>query len=79
MTRMSFTMETTMNNRFWVLGGEYKSLGFEELVGGTEKLFGPFAARNEAESTWREMSERHRSQCNVRFTIVEDRALAPVR
>jgi hypothetical protein len=76
---MSISMETAMNNRFWVLGGEYKSLGFEELVGGTEKMVGPVAARNEAERAWREMSEQHRSQCNVRFTIVEDRALAPVR
>ena len=72
------TMEMTMNDRFWVLGGEYKSLRFEELVGGTERLFGPFRARKDAERTWRELSERHRPQCNVRFTIVEDR-LAPVR
>jgi hypothetical protein len=54
-------------------------LRFEELVGGTERLFGPFRARNDAERTWRELSERHRPQCNVRFTIVEDRSLAPVR
>ena len=73
------TMEMAMNNRFWVLGGEYKSLRFEELVGGTERLFGPFHARFDAECIWREMSERHRPQCNVRFTIVEDRSLAPVR
>ena len=73
------TMEMTMNDRFWVLGGEYKSLRFEELVSGTERLFGPFRARNDAERTWRELSERHRPQCNVRFTIVEDRSLAPVR
>jgi hypothetical protein len=66
-------------NRFWVLGGEYTSIRFEELVDGTERLFGPFAARREAEQTWREVSERHRPQCNVRFTIVEERALAPAR
>jgi hypothetical protein len=72
-------MEMTMNNRFWVLGGEYKSLRFEELINGTERLFGPFLARNEAERTWREMSEQHRPQCNVRFTIVEERTSAPVR
>ena len=36
-------------NRFWVLGGEYTSIRFEELVDGTERLFGPFAARGEAE------------------------------
>jgi hypothetical protein len=62
-----------MTNRFWVIGGEYTSICFEELVGGTERLLGPFARRNEAEQTWREVSERHRPQCNVRFTIVEER------
>lgn len=64
-----------MVNRFWVIGGEYKSLHFEEIIDGTERLIGPFAARNEAETTWREVSERHRPQCNVRFTIVEERPL----
>jgi hypothetical protein len=71
-------MEMTMRNRFWVLGGEYTSIRFEELVDGTERLLGPFTARTEAERTWREVSERHRPQCNVRFTIVEERSLAPV-
>lgn len=68
-----------MNNRFWVLGGEYTSLRFEEIVGGTERLLGPYPARSEAERTWRELSERHRPQCNVRFSIVEERALALVQ
>jgi hypothetical protein len=68
-----------MTNRFWVIGGEYKSMLFDELIDGTERLFGPFAARNEAERTWREISERHRPQCTVRFSIVEERAMAPAR
>jgi len=68
-----------MRNRFWVLGGEYTSLKFEELVGGSERLFGPYVGRNEAEQTWRELSEQHRPQCNVRFSIVEERTLALVQ
>lgn len=67
-----------MHNRFWVLGGEYTSLGFDQLVGGTERLFGPYPARTDAERTWRELSERHRAQCNMRFSIVEERTLALV-
>lgn len=66
-------------NRFWVIGGEYKSLRFEEIIEGTQRLLGPFTARNEAELTWREVSERHRPQCNVRFSIVEERALVSAR
>jgi hypothetical protein len=66
-------MERAMNNRFWVIGGEYTSIRFEVLVGGTERLLGPFTARNEAERTWRQVSELHRPECNVRFTIVEER------
>ncbi|HEY7458497.1 MAG TPA: hypothetical protein VH765_07080 [Xanthobacteraceae bacterium] len=68
-----------MSHRFWVIGGEYTSTLFEELVGGTERLFGPFTVRKDAEHTWREVSERHRSQCNVRFSIVEERALVAAR
>jgi hypothetical protein len=68
-----------MRNRFWVLGGEYTSLKFEELVDGTEKLLGPYLGRADAERTWRELSERHRPQCNVRFSIVEERTLALVQ
>ena len=68
-----------MSNRFWVIGGEYTSTLFEELVDGTERLFGPFPARKDAERTWREVSERHRPQCNVRFSIVEERALVGAR
>lgn len=64
------------SNRFWVLGGEYTSIRFDELIDGTERLFGPFVARTEAERTWREVSERHRPQCNVRFSIVEERSPA---
>ncbi|MBX6425781.1 MAG: hypothetical protein IRZ09_07670 [Variibacter sp.] len=58
--------------RYWVIGGEFKSLEFAELVGGTEQVYGPFCTRGDAESTWRAVSERHRPQCNVRFTIVEE-------
>ncbi len=65
-----------MKSRYWVLGGEYTSIRFDELIGGTERLFGPFPARTEAERTWREVSERHRPQCHVRFTIVEERTQA---
>jgi hypothetical protein len=62
--------------RFWVVGGEFRSFEFEELMEGTERVFGPFASRNAAEAVWRATSERHRPQATVRFTIVQERPQA---
>ncbi len=59
-------------NRFWVVGGEFRSLGFEEIVNGTERLLGPFGSRDDAERTWRDVSEQNRARCTVRFTIVQE-------
>lgn len=64
------------NHRFWVIGGEFRSLGFDEIVNGTEKLLGPFDTRNDAERTWRDVSEQHRARCTVRFTIVQENSRA---
>jgi len=60
------------NSRFWVVGGEYRSLAFDEVVEGTQRLIGPFDQRAKAENTWREVSERHRANCTVRFTIAQE-------
>jgi hypothetical protein len=59
--------------RFWVVGGEYRSLAFEEVIDGTQTLVGPFHRRDAAERSWRELSEEHRARCNMRFTIAEER------
>jgi hypothetical protein len=62
--------------RFWVIGGEYRSLDFEEIVDGTQLLLGPFDQRDAAERSWRDISERHRTHCNVRFTIAQENSQA---
>lgn len=59
-------------SRFWVVGGEYTSTDFETLIQGTERVVGPFETRNEAERTWRTLSEDHRPQAQVRFTIAHE-------
>lgn len=61
------------SDRFWVVGGEFRSLEFDEMVRGTERLVGPFAKREEAERAWRSLSEAHRADCMVRFTIAQER------
>jgi hypothetical protein len=55
--------------RFWVVGGCYETLSFERLMQGSETVVGPFLCREDAESTWRNLSESSRSQATVRFTI----------
>ncbi|MCC7347059.1 MAG: hypothetical protein IT538_06640 [Variibacter sp.] len=58
--------------QFWVVGGEFGSLNFHNLVPGTQQIEGPFASRHDAETAWRAISERFRHKCNFRFTIVRD-------
>ena len=60
------------NFRYWVVGGEYRSLDFAEVVDGTQRLIGPFDRRETAERSWREVSEQHRSDCTMRFTIAQE-------
>jgi len=58
--------------RFWVVGGEYLSLEFNDIVTGTEKVVGPIATRDQAEAKWREMSEMHSGFATVRFAIAAE-------
>jgi hypothetical protein len=60
------------NPRFWVVGGEYRSLDFNELVDGTQRVLGPFDQHDAAQRSWRDISEQHRSDCAVRFSIVRE-------
>jgi len=59
-------------SHYWVVGGEFGSLNFHNLVQGTAHVEGPFASRREAEDKWRAISEQNRYRCNVRFSIVEE-------
>jgi hypothetical protein len=59
--------------RFWVIGGEYTCLEFEQLVEGSEKVAGPFFHKSAAEAVWRRLSEADRSRAQVRYAIVTER------
>ena len=66
-------MEDLMQTqRFWVIGGEFRSMHFDQVVAGTEQLLGPFLDQDEAEQEWRKISEQHRHRCVVRFSIVRE-------
>jgi hypothetical protein len=64
--------ENAMSQRYWVVGGEFRSLHFDRLVDGTEQVMGPFADHGEAEQAWRHVSERFRHRGAVRFAIVQE-------
>jgi hypothetical protein len=62
----------TNGSNFWVIGGEFSSMNFDRLVEGSAQVKGPFESRKEAEDCWREVSEEHRHNAGVRFSIAEE-------
>ena len=67
-----------MPKQFWVIGGEYQCVEFEEVLPGTARVFGPFPSYDEANRIWRERSLASRSSATTRYTIVSNSA-NPVR
>lgn len=67
-----------MPKQFWVIGGEYQCVAFQEVVPGTERVFGPFRTYEEANGTWREKSLENRANATVRYSIVAS-APSPAR
>ncbi len=65
-----------MNEKFWVIGAEYTCPRFERVVEGTQRLVGPFVAKEEAMATWRRLADETRCNCLTRFTIVREAAAA---
>jgi hypothetical protein len=59
-----------MAKQFWVIGGEYNCVEFQEVVPGTARVFGPFPSYQEANEVWRERSVASRSSATTRYSIV---------
>ena len=68
----NLTATRSVAPRFWVIGGEYTTLTFEEMVEGSEKVAGPFFHRSAAEAVWRRLSEADRCRAQVRYAIVTE-------
>ena len=64
-------------SNFWVIGGEFGSMNFHKLVEGSAQVKGPFTTHKEAEDCWREVSEEHRHEAGIRFSIAEELHRAP--
>lgn len=59
-----------MPKQYWVIGGEYQCVEFQEVLPGTARVFGPFPTYDEANQTWRERSLASRSSATTRYSIV---------
>jgi hypothetical protein len=61
-----------MSERFWVIGGEYRSTRFDELKPGTEKLIGPFPSMYDARKAWRNVSMATSACAMTRYAITAE-------
>ncbi|KAF0231587.1 MAG: hypothetical protein FD175_495 [Beijerinckiaceae bacterium] len=59
-----------MPKQYWVIGGEYQCVEFQEVLPGTARVFGPFPTYDEANQIWRERSLASRSSATTRYSIV---------
>ncbi len=61
-----------MTKQYWVIGGEYRDTGFQHIVDGTSRVYGPFTTYDEARSAWRDQANETRHLATTRFTIVSN-------
>lgn len=58
-----------MEEKFYVIGGEYQDTTFTTLVEGTQERHGPFT-KQEAMEKWRSRTGWTVDNCMVRFSII---------
>ena len=59
-----------MSRQFWEAGGEYLSPGFDRLVDGTPRVFGPFQVIERAREVCSERSGATPAHAQERYAIV---------
>ena len=62
----------TMQERYWVIGGEYECLSFRSGKNGAPIVHGPVETRAQARAEWKRLSAEHSSQASVRFGIAAE-------
>ena len=56
--------------RYWVVGGEYRSTDFEEIAEGKEEeRYGPYASLKEARQIWAALAQKTVDNALVRYRI----------
>jgi hypothetical protein len=59
--------------RWWVVGGEYESTGFERIAGGKrEERYGPFDDYEAAHKKWAERAWATVDDAHARYRIVRE-------
>jgi len=59
-----------MQAQYWVIGGEFDSIDFANLIDGTCDVAGPFGTYHDAEIAWRDLAFATRHKALTRYTIV---------
>ena len=58
-----------MEQRFWVVGGDYRDCRFQQLEPGTQTIAGPFADQLHARVEWQRLTFRDHCPATTRYTI----------
>ncbi len=58
-----------MDQRYWVIGGEYRDGAFRELEPGTETMSGPFHNAGRARTEWQRLTFRDNRPAMTRYAI----------
>ena len=58
-----------MNQRYWVVGGEYADCAFSALKEGTQKVSGPFNDELHARMEWQRLTFRDGCTATERYSI----------
>ena len=58
-----------MNQRYWVVGGDYADCQFGAIQPGTEKISGPFESELKARTEWQRLTFRDHNGATTRYAI----------
>ena len=61
-----------MPNQYFIIGGRYRDLEFQEILQGTGFVHGPFASYDEARALWRDYARASRGDAHSRCVIVQN-------
>ncbi len=61
-----------MRQRYWVIGGKYRSCAFDQIEPGTERISGPFGDELKARTEWQRLTFRDHCGATERYTIARE-------
>ena len=61
-----------MPEQFFVIGGRYQDLDFNQLIDGTAHVLGPYSSYEDAQRVWKDQSAETRSDAKARYAIVRN-------